>query len=103
MAMVSAVLTIDEVSDWKIAIPAKGLASQSVLIERKEKENFAELFQLMQKVARFWEARGINHYLAYTSSQETSWEMVPYQGNPTSFWDKIWAFCRQLQVVTRVI
>lgn len=100
--MISADYTIDEGTDWKISIPERRLASNSVLIERKGQENSAELFSMMQKVAKLWEKQGISNYLVYKSSRETSWEMVPYAGTPASTWDKIRAFGRQLLVLSRV-
>jgi diadenosine tetraphosphate (Ap4A) HIT family hydrolase len=99
MSMVSSVDCIDEGTDWKITIPQTALSSHSLLIDRKGEENSKELFAMMQKVARFWEKQGICNYLAYKSSLDNGWEMVPTSGNKTSLWDRTRGLAQQLQVV----
>src|SRR3569832_753069 len=100
--MISADYRIDEGDDWKISITQQRLASNSVLIERKKDENPTDLLSLMQKVATLWRQQGGSNYLVYKSSQESNWEMVPYAGTPSSTWDKICAYGRQLLVLSRV-
>jgi diadenosine tetraphosphate (Ap4A) HIT family hydrolase len=90
MAMITS-MDIEEGTDWKISIPTKALHSNSVLIEQKGDNNFSELYTMMNKVAQFWEQKGIFNYLIYSSSEEHSWEMAPVQG-----------FFQQLKVMARV-
>lgn len=82
--MISADYVIDEGRDWKITIPKRRVASNSVLIDSKGGENSTELFTILQKVVRLWESQGISNYLVYKSSREANWEMVPYAGTSAS-------------------
>ena len=103
MAIISSVDCIEQGTDWKITIPTAALASNSLLIEPTSGQpNSSELFKMVQKVAQFWESKGVKNYLVYKSNEDTAWEMVPVQGTKTSFWDRSRAFAHQLYVVSSV-
>lgn len=95
---------VHEGSELVIQVPECSLASDALqIIPKRRAANFTdwtfemqqEAFYLMQKIALLWKQKGITDFLIYgkeTGGNVFSFEMVPYEKSPFSFF-------RQLKVL----